>query len=1731
MKKLNVLIKNIILLSSVATISLWATAYNALTNAEKQEVKNDTVATNPLSIASLNVPSMVMLVIGRDHNLFTEAYNDYTDLNPDDNVSLNIMFDPAFEYYGIFDSALCYEYKEDFTKITNIVTNDKQLGYWLPVGTANYLAVSKPLEMWNDKDDKKKVYTCPADAQWSGNFLNYVTSSRIDVIKKVLYGGTRVTSTTQNDYSTNTQTAIYTDGNKTAVLLKHSNVLRDAHAWGKVWAPQMYKDIDGANAFTYSDFIGISTIAQPAGVNADAAIFFGMGSYDDNSGIYNKQRAAYLRYGWVNNAGVPGVSSAGETNLNFIWDWASLESESEKNSLAILDKNNGMFVGSPITDGLDVIVVACLEPYTNDASCKNYGSDTSPIWRPAGILQQYGEGENPRIKFGLITGSWVNNLNSGALRANIGDFSNEVASNGNFNYHAINCAQRSICGVISVLDGFRISEKIDGVNQYSDCQRSSAKSIINSMGNGTCKDWGNPVSKLLSNSAMYFKGSKLTSFKDQLNLGSVDQKNPYENGNEYCAKPVSLVIADESITFDGNSGNTSQNYASDYDGVEVGTILQTLDTSVNGKSFLMGMSRSDTVHSLYNYFPSVKTISSLADVVGLAPSVPFAFGSYNVAAIAKYYSKNKDIVGSSKDTGKSQKHAMETFVVAMKPNMPEIKIAIPGTQDSYVTIVPFAKSTEYENNSGLVATNQIVDFYSESFTEDSGVFRINFEDYQYGSDYDMDWIVEYSYKLIQGKSGNYYVRVQLRDVKGDGYADQHAGYVITGVKNTGVYVDLEKPSAGGRGNTAESTKAKNMYDMDNIISDMTFINCEKTNNFNITELDLSTKVGMKKCLREAGFATTVPSWSGKVSKETEICFRPKNVKMDDSDATAIALYNEFYTTENIDNYYNTRILPAQEFYYSNRSELKTSLDYNTYEDGPSNRFNFVLGNIHRCTKGDFVSASSRTFLVDPTQGDNVWLKSPLWYAAKNGLTSAPTASTADPSNYYLVTNPSQLKDGISRMMNEIDKAVHSGSTMPFAEVSTTSETAMYATQYDPSAWWGTIVKTKVSGTTGGYSDFSSSVSWRADEAFEKDAKQNLENRVVVTYDVTDNKLVRLYAKDQGDSDDKPSAYSYLGKNVFNKIVGNSLTATDDNINDLTDSNLFVNRFIRWLLGDETHEAYDDGKHENEILMLNDKKPLRVREEGNEHFVLGDIIDSDVVAFKNASGDSYLVVGANDGMLHFIDDKTGKPVFSYIPSEFLSSIKNQAKQDYVATSHKFMLNSTPVVYKKTVDNEEKIYVYGVYGMGFAGGYALDVTDIGKFNSITAGQDRFNQISASNTLLWELSPKSTVAFKDGKYRGSDLVGKMNYSPTKVTVSNVDYLVYSSGFEANTPGVFIVDLLGKNGTCSDYNSFHTACFINEIPLLVNNAEPVDPVGLGRKDAVGPVSVVRISASSQEYDAIYFGDYFGYLWKIDLTGGTDLRNNIKCWGKKNGGECNLNSVSFKAEPNVVFKAVDTENVAQPITSKIGAAYLNNGLSLVFGTGSYVTDIDNKTVSKNYNTYQSFYSLRDMDYNNSISEAETKRCATSGDHCVVKANYQSGTANRTYVLASSATYGWYVDLGPIEGGTEVANSGERIYTDPLILADYVYITTNTPNTSDPCAGSGTSSLVKTNILAANFNYVENFTSLAKSPVVTVLDGKVIVHVSLDPVSAENPSGGDNEMYDLPQELKQVKESSKLRIY
>jgi type IV pilus assembly protein PilY1 len=130
-----------------------------------------------------SVPPLVLLVMGRNHKLYYEAYNDASDLNGDG--TLDTRYNPAIEYYGYFDSYKVYKYdsiQERFYPVRYTLT--------------------------------KKVNPAATD-EWSGDFLNYLTMSRIDVLRKVLYGGYRSTDTA------------------TETVLMRSYIPQDAHSWGK----------------------------------------------------------------------------------------------------------------------------------------------------------------------------------------------------------------------------------------------------------------------------------------------------------------------------------------------------------------------------------------------------------------------------------------------------------------------------------------------------------------------------------------------------------------------------------------------------------------------------------------------------------------------------------------------------------------------------------------------------------------------------------------------------------------------------------------------------------------------------------------------------------------------------------------------------------------------------------------------------------------------------------------------------------------------------------------------------------------------------------------------------------------------------------------------------------------------------------------------------------------------------------------------------------------------------------------------------------------------------------------------------------------------------------------------------------------------------------------------------------------------------------------------------------
>lgn len=137
---------------------------------------------------SQSVPPMVMFQVGRDHKLYYEAYNDGVDLDGDGRIDRT--YDHSIEYYGYFNPYKCYTPSD----------GDASGDFFEPVATTT---------------DR----FC-ASGQWGGNILNWMSMSRIDVLRKVMYGGERSAETPR-------------------ILLDRAYIPQDAHSWGKEYTGKL----------------------------------------------------------------------------------------------------------------------------------------------------------------------------------------------------------------------------------------------------------------------------------------------------------------------------------------------------------------------------------------------------------------------------------------------------------------------------------------------------------------------------------------------------------------------------------------------------------------------------------------------------------------------------------------------------------------------------------------------------------------------------------------------------------------------------------------------------------------------------------------------------------------------------------------------------------------------------------------------------------------------------------------------------------------------------------------------------------------------------------------------------------------------------------------------------------------------------------------------------------------------------------------------------------------------------------------------------------------------------------------------------------------------------------------------------------------------------------------------------------------------------------------------------
>lgn len=666
----------------------------------------------PLFVANQNLTSLVMLVMGRDHTLYYEAYNDASDLDKDG--ILDIHYDPKIDYYGLFDSYKCYTYDSD---------------------------LFSPKSTTADKKCNKK---------WSGDFLNYLTTSRIDALRKVLYGGLR-----------------YNDGSNeagTAPILTRSYIPKDGHSWGKTWRPSEMN----------------INISEYAPLSDNKVYFFA------STTLYAAQDRPLLRVLETDVTANPTL---------YIWNWVSRESTSDNGGDVggiageYMTNYSGKMKSSALTDYV-VRVKVCVAGLLED-NCTKYPNGN---YKPTGLLHDYGASNDAKMEFGLISGSYKNNISGGVLRAKIGKLKDEIdEQTGKLK------TRTGGVGIFDTLDKLKI---VDFVGAQKSPQYTSCWLKAGPIKNGQCQDWGNPIGEMLYEAMRYFGGAggedgpgATAAFDvaaDSNGLTHDTWDDPFlATGRHWCDKPVNLIISDINPSYDSDqipgskfASVATDNVLSELDAATFTNEISKLEGLDKNKFFIGDNNTSDEWNT-----PTAKVIENLGSVRGLSPQEPTKMGSFYSAGVAYYghiNDVNKKVPGGQKP---------RTMAVALASPLPEIKIKFPSKK--YMTLIPYAKSVGGPNilsgENQFKPTNTIVDYYVESMSDSAGKFSINFEDVEQGADHDMDMIVTYEYKIINDNQ----VEITLNSTYAGGNIDQHAGYVISGTDRAdGLYLDVKDVGGG-----------------------------------------------------------------------------------------------------------------------------------------------------------------------------------------------------------------------------------------------------------------------------------------------------------------------------------------------------------------------------------------------------------------------------------------------------------------------------------------------------------------------------------------------------------------------------------------------------------------------------------------------------------------------------------------------------------------------------------------------------------------------------------------------------------------------------------------------------------------------------------------------------------------------------------------------------------------------
>jgi hypothetical protein len=671
---------------------------------------------------------------------------------------------------------------------------------------------------------------------------------------------------------------------------------------------------------------------------------------------------------------------------------------------------------------------------------------------------------------------------------------------------------------------------------------------------------------------------------------------------------------------------------------------------------------------------------------------------------------------------------------------------------------------------------------------------------------------------------------------------------------------------------------------------------------------------------------------------------------------------------------------------------RNTLNWMAYHGGTDNPLVANSGNPAAYDPSSYGSCQ-----VSPTDQHNIENDGNHFYATEGDPGEIPLSGYA-----YLATNSAEFSAALKQALNIIREATYSFSVSSVASSRTHDENNIYEASFDPlnnDPFWRGHLKKYAINADGSIGE----VLWDAGSV-----------------------LRDMAAGDR-------NLFTHKGGSAFTAFTPANITKEDLAVANDTERDKVIG-YIRgeaaynpdnWKLGDIFRS--------NPITIASPSpffEDIRDRNNAFAQFRAGHPRTS-------ALGNRVVAVGANDGQLHAFRTSDGREVWSFIPPNFLSKLKNIAHTQHPTTaSHQYFVDGPVMVSDVwlgdsdgTAKSSTEWKTLLIFGEGRGASSALwsssPACDSG-FSSLYAasrpyycGYYAFDVTDPLNPLYqWRLS--SPTPSLHGPYLGEPwsriVMGRVKINGNERWVG-----FFGGGYNgADCAGGGECDTRGKGFFVVDLRT-------GEILWSYTRADD------SNMNYSLPSSPAVVDTDNDGFiDTAYIGDLGGSVWRFKFCSALD--------------DASCNTANWAGG---YLYAASTGEIRPIFSMPAVAKDLYGQLWVYWGTGD-------RTEPMAANAQEKFYAVKDT------TRSQTYRINNLEN---ITTGIYSG---------SPAKNGWYINL---------AGSGEKVLAEAAVFGGVVYFTSYTPaNGNDPCSQAGTAKLW-------GVNYMTGAALLSLSPAMAPLGG------------------------------------------